>query len=88
MRIQTFQFLVNSAHGNEIHQNTIHDKGVTRYKEDGVKTPKQIDTEINKFIKDKKVIDIKVNHYTKFRHNNAGDDEIIAVYTIIWDNVI
>ena len=88
MRIQTFQFLVNSTHGNEIHQNTIHDKDVTRYKEDGVKTPEQIDTEINKFIKNKKVIDIKVNHYTKFRHNNAGDDEIIAVYTIIWNDVV
>lgn len=88
MRIQTFQFLVNSAHGNEIIQNIAHDKDVTRYKADGVKTPEQIDTEINKFIKGKKVIDIKVNHYTKNRHNNAGDDEIIAVYTIIWDNVI
>lgn len=88
MRIQTFQFLVNSAHGNEIIQNTIHDKDKTRYKADGVKTPKQIDTEINKFIKDKKVIDIKVNHYTKNRHNNAGDDEIIAVYTIIWNDVV
>lgn len=88
MLIQTFQFLVNSTHGNEITQNTFHDKNVRRYKADGVKTPDQIDTEINKFIKDKKVIDIKVNHYTKFRHNNAGDDEIIAVYTIIWDNVV
>ena len=88
MRIQTFQFLVNSTHGNEIIQNTFHDKDVTRYKADGVKTPKQIDTEINKFIKDKKVIDIKVNHYTKNRHNNAGDDEIIAVYTIIWNDVV
>ena len=88
MRIQTFQFLVNSSHGNEIKQNTIHDKDVTRYKADGVKTPKQIDNEINKFIKDKKVIDIKVNHYTKDRHNNAGDDEIIAVYTIIWNDVV
>ena len=88
MRIQTFQFLVNSSHGNEIIQNTFHDEDVTRYKKDGVKTPKQIDNEINKFIKDKKVIDIKVNHYTPFRHNNAGDDEIIAVYTIIWDEVV
>ena len=88
MQIQTFQFLVNSSHGNEIKQNTIHDKDVTRYKADGVKTPKQIDNEINKFIKDKKVIDIKVNHYTKDRHNNAGDDEIIAVYTIIWNDVV
>ena len=88
MRIQTFQFLVNSTYGNEIIQNTIHDKDKTRYKADGVKTPKQIDAEINKFIKDKKVIDIKVNHYTKFRHNNAGDDEIIAVYTIVWNDVV
>ena len=88
MRIQTFQFLVNSTHGNEINQNTIHDKDKTRYKADGVKTPEQIDIEINKFIKGKKVIDIKVNHYTKFRHNNAGDDEIIAVYTIIWNDVV
>ena len=46
--------------------------------------PDLIDDTINDFIKDKNVIDIKINTYTSHRHNNAGSDEVLMAYTIIY----
>lgn len=33
----------------------------------------------------KKVLDVKVNTYTTHRHNNAGYDEVRALYTVIYE---
>ena len=41
-------------------------------------------TDMNEFIEDKTVIDIKVNTYTYDRHNNGGADGVMIVYTILY----
>ncbi|MFT4105546.1 MAG: hypothetical protein QM657_07295 [Lacrimispora sp.] len=43
------------------------------------------DEQINRFMADKKVLDVKVNTYTTHRHNNAGYDEVKALYTVIYE---
>ena len=43
-----------------------------------------VETEINEFIEDKTIIDIKVTTYTYDRHNNGGADGVMMVYTILY----
>ena len=43
-----------------------------------------IESEINEFMEDKTVIDIKTNTYTYDRHNNGGADGVMMVYTILY----
>ena len=43
-----------------------------------------IETIINDFIKDKKVIDIKINNIDVHYHNNGYDNRIQLVYTVIY----
>ncbi len=45
----------------------------------------RVDEQINRFMADKKVLDVKVNTYTTHRHNNAGYDEVRALYTVIYE---
>jgi predicted nucleic-acid-binding Zn-ribbon protein len=44
-----------------------------------------VDEQINRFMADKKVLDLKVNTYTTHRHSNAGYDEVRALYTVIYE---
>lgn len=44
-----------------------------------------IDVEINEFIADKCIVDIKINDVTIHRHNNGSCDTVIRTYTIIYN---
>jgi hypothetical protein len=44
-----------------------------------------IQSELNEFMEDKEVIDIKTNTFTSYRHNNGGYDEVFIVYTIMYN---
>lgn len=45
-----------------------------------------IESEINNFIKDKVLRDIKVNTFTTHQHNNGGDNEVFLVYTLTYED--
>lgn len=46
-----------------------------------------IDSKINNFIKDKKVIDIKTNTIDIRYHNNGYSNTVALVYTILYENL-
>jgi len=59
----------------------------SRHREYGGKsTPdiKAMEKELNAFIKDKEIIDIKQSPYTYFHHNNAGLDRLKIIYTVMY----
>ena len=44
----------------------------------------EAEAELNRFILDKDVIDIKTNTITTHRHNNGGNDSNTIIYTILY----
>ena len=96
MKIKTFQFPLSNYQGNFTSPHfwnnplrTLH-KSLDAYLHEAfdgkIYTEQQIDETINGWLKDSNadVVDIRINHYTIHRHNNAGADSIIAVYTILY----
>lgn len=93
MKIKTFQFPLSNYQGNftapHFWNNPLR-KNLDDYCHEAfdgkIYTEQQIDETINEWLKDSNadVIDIRINHYTIHRHNNAGADSIIAVYTILY----
>lgn len=93
MKIKTFQFRMSNYQGNFTSPHFLNELPIKNFDEychksfDGkVDTEQQIDDTINGWVKDSNadVVDIRINHYTIHRHNNAGADSIIAVYTILY----
>ena len=83
MKIKTFIFnIFSSCTDDEMHmkKQNLHDEYETLY------TQERIDKEINDFIKDKKLIDIKINELKKSFTNNNGTNKICVLYTIIYDD--
>ena len=89
MKIKTFQFLLSNHHGNDVYDNHPSDYGkkIAANKNYPYSTEKQIDKKINRWIEKNNAIirDIKIVTYTVHRHNNGGDDAVIAIYTITYD---
>lgn len=83
MKIKTFDFLVSNYLGNE--SFILEGEYDFSYGNNIVYTQKMVDSKINDFCKDKKVIDIKVNNYTIHHHNNARCDSVIMRYTIMFE---
>lgn len=91
MRIKTFEFRVSFAGGTEqSHIRGERDyadyyKGVNNGDEHRrLYTEREIDRTVNEFLESHDIIDIKVNSETVHRHNNAGCDSIIRVYTVLY----
>lgn len=94
VKIKTFEFMIHTWAGSAMchRKEKSREIAVAKYFTDHCKksdpenlwSPAEIDSKINSFISDKDIVDIKVENYTAHRHNNAGDDTIIAKYTIIY----
>lgn len=88
MKIKTFQFCVSNAAGNNLHTNGCYkkDKFSIDTKEP-YDSEKGIDKKLNRWIEKNNpdIHDIKITTYTVDRHNNGGDDTVIAIYTILYD---
>lgn len=81
MKIKTYIFnIYSSCTDNEMHmrKQNLHDEYETLY------TPERIDREINDFIKDKNVIDIKTTELQKSLTIDNGTNKICVLYTIIY----
>lgn len=85
LRTKTFQFLVSNHAGNaHMSENTEFTASMNaKYP---VKTEAEIDTEVNRWIYKNKadVVSISVNPYTIHRHNNARNDSVMLVYTLLY----
>ncbi len=44
-----------------------------------------IEERVNSFIQGKRIISYTVNHFTSNRHNNAGDDTVHEIITIVYE---
>ena len=74
MEVKVFKFCLNDCGKN--------------YKEKNgkpllAKTTEDIEKEINKRCKGKKIVSMTVNTYTTYRHNNGDNDEVYALYTVV-----
>ena len=81
MKIKTYIFnIYSSCTDNEMHmrKQNLHDEYETLY------TPERIDREINDFIKDKNVIDIKTTELQKSLTIDNGTNKIWVLYIIIY----
>lgn len=98
MRVKTFEFIVNCFCGNfskpllrqtsidswqQKHQVEPENKRRLELIKEICTKPEDMDVTINDYIKDKKVVNILENYYTKDRHNNGMEDTIVRVVTII-----
>ena len=88
MKIKNFQFCLSNCCGNDLHNNA--DDWKQKVKVDRnhpYVAEKEIDKKINRWIEKNNAIvkDIKVTTYTIDRHNNGGDDTVIAIYTLTYD---
>ena len=84
MKIKTFQFnIFSSCTDDEMHmkKQNMHDEFLTLY------TTDQIDNEINKFIKDKNIVDIKVTELQKSYSEPNKTNKITVLYTIIYNDL-
>lgn len=45
----------------------------------------ELDEEVNNFIATHSIADIRVSTPTLMRHNNGGYDEVMIIYTILYD---
>ena len=82
MKIKTFIFdIYSSCTDNDMHmkKQNMHDEYEKLYK------PERIDEEINNFIQNKKIIDIKTTELQKTLTENNGTNKISVLYTIIYD---
>lgn len=83
MKIKTFQFnIFSSCTDNDMHmkKQNMHDEYESLY------TPEKIDNEINDFIKNKNIIDIKITELQKSFTNNNGTNKISVLYTIMYND--
>ena len=85
LKTKTFQFLVSNHAGNP---HMSEDTGFTasmnaKYP---IKSEAEIDAEVNKWISKNKadVVSISVTPYTIHRHNNARNDSVVLVYTLLY----
>jgi hypothetical protein len=85
LKTKTFQFLVSNHAGNP---HMSEDPGFTasmnaKYP---VKTEAEIDAEVNRWISKSKadVVSISANTYTIHHHNNARNDSVVLVYTLLY----
>jgi len=94
-KIKSFEFMINTFVGSSERKDNYEESINYRNKylsEHNSKkdakylwSPIEIDNEINKFISNKDLIDIKTDVYTSHRHNNGYDDTVVIKYTIIYN---
>ena len=85
MNIKTFQFKVLSScidNNEHMHKQNKHDEWLSLY------TPEKIDKEINEFIKDKEIKDIKINTIYQSNTENNGTNIVLLQYTILYEENI
>lgn len=83
MKIKTFRFnILSSCTDNDMHmkKQNMHDEYEALYSE------YKIDNEINNFIKDKEVIDIKINEIYKSNTENNGTNKVMLQYTVMYND--
>lgn len=87
MKIKTFQFLLSNYRGNDIFDKRDLAGKAAANRDYPYSTEKQIDKKINRWIEKNSAIvkDIKITTYTIHRHNNGGDDSVVAIYTITYE---
>lgn len=87
MKIKNFQFLLSNHRGNDLYDNHDYERNAAAYKKYPYSTEREIDKKINRWIEKNNAIirDIKVTTYTVMRHNNGGDDAVIAIYTLMYE---
>lgn len=81
MKIKTFRYkILSSCIDNNEHmkKQNKHDEYESLY------TPEKIDNEINAFIKDKDIIDIKINEIYQSCTENNGTNIVLLQYTIFY----
>ena len=87
LKTKTFQFLVSNHAGNALLNNP-RDPGFTKNMNEKypIVTESEIDAEVNGWIAESKadVVSLSVNPYTIHRHNNARQDCVVLVYTILY----
>ena len=85
LKTKTFQFLVSNHAGNP---HMREDPGFTASMDAKypIVSETEIDTEVNRWISKSKadVVSISVNPYTIHRHNNARNDSVVLVYTLLY----
>jgi DNA replicative helicase MCM subunit Mcm2 (Cdc46/Mcm family) len=82
MKIKTFLFKIfSSCTDNNLHmkKQNAHDEYETMY------TTSKIDSEINEFIKDKNIIDIKINQIHESISGPDRTNKILLLYTISYN---
>ena len=86
MKIKLFRFEVNNAscHLFEDDKKDCWANRLVKEEQEQLVSEEMIETIINDFIKDKKVIDIKINNIDVHYHNNGYDNRIQLVYTVIY----
>ena len=89
IRIKNFQFLLSNAAGNGLHQDSDPKFVYNVNASHPVMTEREIDKKINQWIlKNEAVVkDVKVTTYTSDRHNNGRHDTVIALYTVVYEDV-
>ena len=89
IRIKNFQFLLSNAAGNDLHRDSSPEFCVNVNARHPVMTEREIDKKINQWIlKNEAVVkDVKVTTYTSDRHNNGRHDTVIALYTVVYEDV-
>ena len=85
LKTKTFQFLVSNHAGNA-HMSENPEFAASMNASYPVKTEAEIDTEVNRWISKNKadVVSISANTYTIHRHNNARNDSVVLVYTLLY----
>ena len=86
-KIKNFQFLLSNHRGNDVYDHHDLESKASAARKFPYSTEKQIDKKINRWIEKNSAIvkDIKVTTYTVDRHNNGGDDAVIAIYTVLYE---
>lgn len=74
MEVKVFKFCLNDCGKNYKKE---HDRPLNAWETE------DIEKEINKRCKGKKIISMTVNTYTTDRHNNGDTDEVYALYTVV-----
>lgn len=82
LNIKVFKFVVSNCSTDASEK----DKDTAWYNKNVIKiqSEKKIENEINAFIKDKDVVDIKINTVDSKYHNNGCNNTIWMMYTIIY----
>ena len=85
LKTKTFQFLVSNHAGNPLMSES-PEFTASMNANYPIKTEAEIDTEVNGWISRNKadVVSISANTYTIHRHNNARNDSVVLVYTLLY----